>query len=376
MIRKSDVQWWVLEARKYPESASVAIEFLAERLAQLDAENEQLRNELLRLRQGASTETSSGQVQALRQKIERLEYLLKSQAATEPVAILLSERLQSARILLSEVQRMSRAGERSLDDRATLALRCLLAVRPHEELLLLTSQGRGTRQLVPDVPLLGDEGRWPNRPAPWLREGERLCVASTLSEAPRFWTIATRRGYVQRLVRAAFEREMEEGDPLLRNLLQHDEPSAIVHGDRGDLVVLTRWGYAGRFAHRAIDVQGSVALELESGDELVAALALPEDQEILIVTSAGLGMRRDSRQLAARAKPGGRGKRLIRARDVLGVFPYASEDSMLFLTYGGRFVLVGTGELAAQDRLGPGQELCDLEHDPAVAVARVRGDFL
>lgn len=376
MIRKSDVQWWILEARKYPESASIAIEFLAERLAQLDAENEQLRNELLRLRQGVTADTGSGQVQALRHKVERLEYLLKSQSATEPVAVLLSEELQSARVLLSEVQRICRTGGRSLDSRAMLALCCLLAVRPHEELLLITSHGRGTKQLVPDLAPLGDDGRWPVAPSPWLRGGERLCVAAPTSEPPRFWTIATRRGYVQRFVRAAFEREMEQGDPLLQGLLQHDEPSAIVDGDRGDLVVLTRWGYATRFAHRAIDVQGSLALQLDTGDELVATLSLSEDRDMLIVTAAGYGVRRPSAQLPARAKPGGSGKRMIRAHDVLGAFPYTGEDSLLFLTSTGKLVLVDTGDIPAEERLGQGHELCDLEHDPAVAVALVTANLL
>jgi DNA gyrase/topoisomerase IV subunit A len=172
------------------------------------------------------------------------------------------------------------------------------------------------------------------------------------------------------------EREMEEGDPLLQALLQHDEPSAIVRGDRGDLVVLTRWGYATRFAHRAIDVQGSLALELESGDELTAALSLPEEREVLFVTSAGYGTRRHSEQLPPRAKPGGTGKRMIRARDALGAFPYTGEDSLLFVTFSGKLHLVDTSDLILQDRLGQGQRLCDLQGDPAVVVALVPGSLL
>ena len=371
MIRKGDIQWWVLEARKYPESASIAIEFLAERLAQLDVENEQLRNELLRLRQGTPTDAGSGQVQALRQKIDKLEYLLKSQVATEPTSVLFSEQLQSARIPLSQVQRSSRAGERSLDSHAMLALRCLLAARPHDELLLITNQGRGTKRLVPDLPPLGEDGRWPDPPSPWLREGERLCVAAITTQPPRFWTIATRKGYVQRFVRAAFEREMEGGDPLLQSLCHHDEASAVVDGDRGDIAVVTRWGYANRFSHRSIDVQGSLAIELESGDEVVAAVSLPEDGEMLIVTAAGYGMRRHSEQLPARARPGGSGKRMIRARDVIAAFPYRPQDSLVFLTFGGRLVLVGARGVALRDRVGQGEELCDLERDPAVAAALV-----
>lgn len=376
MIRKGDIQWWVLEARKYPESAAIAIEFLAERLAELDAENEQLRNELIRLRQGTPTDAGSGQIQALRGKVEKLEYLLRSQTTVEPCAILLSDQLRSARMPLSEVQKRSRSGQASLDRRAVLSLCALLSARPHDELLLITSHGRGTRQLVPDLPPLSEEGRWTNVPSPWLHEGERLSVATTIVEAPRFWTIATRKGHVQRFVRAAFEREMESGDPLLQTLLDRDEASAIVDGDRGDLAVLTRWGYANRFAHRSIDVQGSLSIDLESGDEVVGTVSLAGEGEILIVTAAGLGIRRSTDQLPARAKPGGSGKRLIRAHDVMAVFPYVGQDSLLFLTTSGRLVLVGTGALTVQDRLGRGDELCDLEHDPAVAVALVPHDLL
>ena len=71
MIRKGDVQWWVLEARKYPEAAPIAIEFLSERLGELDRENEELRNEVIRLRQRAPVETSSAEVQGLRQQVEK-----------------------------------------------------------------------------------------------------------------------------------------------------------------------------------------------------------------------------------------------------------------------------------------------------------------
>lgn len=44
MIRKGDVQWWVLEAKKHPQSVPTIIEELAKRLAELDAENERLRD--------------------------------------------------------------------------------------------------------------------------------------------------------------------------------------------------------------------------------------------------------------------------------------------------------------------------------------------
>ena len=53
MIRESDVQWWILEAKEHPEATPQIIEELAKRLIELDTENEQLRATLIRLQQHA-----------------------------------------------------------------------------------------------------------------------------------------------------------------------------------------------------------------------------------------------------------------------------------------------------------------------------------
>jgi DNA gyrase/topoisomerase IV subunit A len=364
MIRKGDIQWWVLEAQKYPEAASIAIEFLAERLTELDKENEDLRDEIIRLQQRAPVQTSSDEVKSLRRQVEKLQYLLKSQATTEPTLVLLSDQLRTARIPLSQVQELVRTKKVLLTSRAMLEMHCLLASRPHDELLAFTNEGRGLKQLVPDLPPLTESRRWPSERHPMLSEHEQLSVSVSVSESPRFWTIATRKGYVQRFVRAALEREMNRGDPLL-------------NGDRGDIVLLTRWGQAIRFSQRAIEVQGSVALNLEQGDEVAAAIALPEDGEILIVTASGYVARRSTRHLPARAKPGGTtGKRLIQAQDVLAVYPFSPHDHLLYLTYSGALALVSTADIPLLERLGKGSKVRDLRRDPAATVTLIPRDLL
>ena len=376
MIRKGDVQWWILETRKHPEAAQLAIQVLAERITELDAENEHLRNELLRARQRGSTEIDSGQVKTLRAKIEKLEYLLKSQAPAEPMLVLLSQELDQARIPLSTVHDLAKAKQIPLNNRALLSLRSLLIARPHDELLYITNQGRGLKQLVPDVPPLIENGRWPGATGNPLADGERLSAAISVDQAPRFWTIATRKGYVQRFVRAALEREMNTGDPLLQSLLERDEATAVVNGDRGDLLVLTRWGQANRFAHRTIEVQGSIALDLEPGDEVVGALTLSNDCEVLIVASNGRVMRRDTRQLPARSKPGDTtGKGLIQNQDTKAIFGYQPQDWLLFLTASGQLHMASTSDIPLLDRLGKGTQVCDLENDPAIAVTLIPKDL-
>ena len=368
MIRKSDVQWWVLEARKHPESAPTILEELAKRLAELDDENERLRNEIVRLQRRTPAAAPSTEVKTLQRKVETLQSLLDSEETAEAYVVLVSDRLQSSRVLLSKARQMAREGRPVLGKRALLSLRCLLLARPQDELLLLTSQGRGLKVQTSEVPMLAEGGSWPTTEGQGLATGERLAVALAVEAPPRFWTVATRRGYVQRFVRVAFDRRLAQGDRLVKSPLRNDEPVTIISGDRGDLLLVTRWGKGVRFPQRAIEGQGSVALELEPDDEVVAALSLPTDVEILIVTASGHAMRRDTARITARSRPGGTGRTLIQTHDVLAAFPYSLQVRLVYLTYSGKLVFVSTADIALQGRAGKGTHLRDMTRDPAVAV--------
>jgi len=373
MIRKGDVQWWVLEAKKHPESAPTIIEELAKRLAELDADNERLRDEILRLQRRAPATADSAEVSTLRRKIATLQRLLDGKTSTEPSAVFLSDRLQSVRVPFSQVQRLVHEDRPVLGSRASLGLRCLLLVRPHDELLLLTSQGRGLKVLPSDVPSLAEEGNWPISEGQGLAADERLTAAVAVAEPPHFWTVVTRRGYVRQFLRIGFDRRLAQGDQLVESPLHNDEPVAIVNGDRGDLLLLTRWGKGVRFSQRAIAAQGSIALEVEPDDEVVAALPLPSDVEILVVTAAGYATRRDTAQFAARSQLGGAGRTLIQAYDVLGVFPCEPQARLLYLTYSGKLAFVSTADIPLHERSSKGTRVHDFSRDPAVAVAFVPG---
>lgn len=375
MIRKSDIQWWVLEAKKHPESAPTIIEELAERLTELDAENERLRDEIIQLQRRGPAATDSAEVSALRQKVATLQSLLDSlsdgTAPTQLSVAFFSYQLQSASISLSQVQRLVEEGRPVLGRQALLGVCCLLLVRPHEEMLLLTSRGHGLRVQPSDLPLLVEGTDWPVAEGQVLAADERLTASVAVGEPPRFWTVVTRRGYVQPLIHIDFDRKGARGDPLVESPFRNDAPVAIVNGDQGDLMLFTRWGKWVRFSHRAIAGQGSVALELEPDDEVAAALSLPSDAEIVIATAAGYAMRRDTARLEARSRPGGKGKTLIQAFDVLGAFPYESEAQLLYLAYSGKLTLVAVKDIPLHERFSKGTQVCPLDRDQAVAVALV-----
>lgn len=371
MIHKDDVKWWVLEAKKHPKSAPTIIEELAQRLVELDAENERLRDEIIRLQRHAPAAAENTEASGLRDKVATLQALLDGKVSSEPSVVFLSNRLQTARMPLAQVQRLAREERPVLNRQATLGLRSLLLARPHDELLLFTSQGRGFKLLPLDIPLLTGGDDWPATEGPGLANGERLTAAMAVAQPPRFWTVVTRRGYVRQFLHIDLDMKMTQGDQLVESSFRNDAPVAVVNGDRGDLLVLTRWGKGVRFPQRAIAASGSVALEMEPDDEVVAALSLPSDTAVLIVTASGYAARRDTSQLAARSRPGGTGKPLIQAFDVLGAFPFDPEAQLLYLTYSGKPVLVPTADVPLHQRSSKGARVRVFDRDPAVAVTLV-----
>jgi DNA gyrase/topoisomerase IV subunit A len=376
MIRKSDVQWWLLEARKDPEAAPEIIEALAARLAELDAENERLRDELIRLQRAAPPPAESAEVDALQRKLDTLQTILKGQASTETAVVLLSDSFQAARMPLSQVRLRLRERRPALNRSAALGVCSMLLARPQDDLLVITSQGRFLKRLLHQIPYLVEDDQWPDVEESPLMPGERVTAAVAVAKPPRFWSVVTRRGFVRQVLRLHVDKQLGPEEVVISSPFHNDEPVALVDGDRGDLLLITRWGKATRFPQRSIAAQGCEGMEVDPDDEVVAALPLPSDAEILALTAAGNALRRDTARFAALSKPGGSGKPFIQAFDVLGLFPYADRGALLYLTYSGKFLTATTAGIPLQERATKGAELHDLSRDPAVAVALVPGSLL
>lgn len=367
MIREGDVQWWVLEAQKHPEAAPAIIGELARRLFELDSENERLRDEAVRLQTRGSEQPDAAEVADLRVKVAALQRFVDETHA-EYSLILISDRSQTARLGAHQVRQLALEGGRVSSGSSLVSLRCLLAARTSDYLLLLSSLGRGSMLSSSDIPAADERSIWPVSGSGEEPAREWLAAATTSAEPPRFRTVVTRRGFVRQYIRVTFDRALDLGQQVLETPLKHDEARAIVDGDAEDLLVVSRWGRAERFPQRSIAAQGSMALELGEDDEVVAALPLDADLDILIVTAAGLVARRSSSAIATATHPGGSGKRLIQAFDVLAAFPYEASQRLLFITYSGSVIIEPLRDVPLAPRSAKGLVLHDLSRDPAVAV--------
>lgn len=379
MIRKSDVKWWILEARKHPEAAADIIEQLAERLIELDEENERLRNQLIRQPAASAAQADAGEVQSLRRQVQTLKGLVDNQSAADTMLMFLSERRQMARLPWSGVHDLIRQSRRLSDKRVWLEFGALAAVRPHDEIWVITNRGRGLMSLPTDAPPWLDQTCWPDVAEPLPAE-ERVAVVVAVRDQPRFWTLVTRQGYVQRFLRATIAQDLQDGKWLQKSPFRNDEAVAMVSGDRSDLIVLTRWGKAVRFAQRDIAAQGSAALTLDQDDAVVAALPLSQDTDMVVVTTSGYAGRVDTAGLKSPARGqlgvGGQSKRVFLSRDVHWLLVGAPQDDLLGLTYSGRLVLLPIGQVPCLERAGQGKLLGDLRQDPLMAVVVIPQDWL
>jgi hypothetical protein len=375
MIRHSDIQWWVQEARKDPASAPGVIETLAERLVELDAQNEALRNELIRLRAGTAEAATAPDTTMLQRRVETLQALLDQQTSTETALILISDRGHSVRLPLSQVRLRIRNNEPALDRNAVLTLRSCLLARPQDEILVLTGQGRAARLHLPEIPFLREQ-TWPDEPQIPLQAGEQIAAAGALAEAPRFWTVITRRGSVRQFLHVQLERFLQERTPIVRPTSRADEPVDLVSGDRGDLLLITRWGRAVRFPQRTIDTPGVLALELDQDDAVVGGLPLVDDCEIIVATASGAVLRRHTTTFTRQTKPGSSAKPFLQAQDVLGIYPSAPRGQLLFLTYAGTFATDKPAQVSLQTRFSRPTPVVDLAANPAIAALFVPGGLL
>ena len=377
MIRKSDILWWVQEARKDPAGAPDLVEKLAERLVELDEQNEALRGRIIKLERGGEPASAAApEIDALQSQVDNLQSILDGQSSAETTLVLLSDDARVLRLPLSQVRLRLRDQQAALSRSAMLSLRRMVLARPQDDILALTNQGRLIRIFLHKIPFLTTEKEWPKQPGFELAAGERLCAAAPLDHSPRFWTVVTRRGYARQFLHAQLERLIESGEPVLNSPHPRDEAVAIVDGDRGDLILLSRWGQFTRFPQFTVMGQGVQAMKLERDDEVAAALSLPQDGEILLLSAAGYAMRRDSSTLKRQSKPGGPGKAALQTFDACCLLPFVQRGKILFLTYAGKLAAVTPQRTPLQTRVGKGTQLLKLDQDPAVAVVLVPGSLL
>ena len=256
----------------------------------------------------------------------------------------------------------------------------------HAFLLLFSNHGKVYRLRGHEIPVKERTAAGPQRSTwcRWRRTSPSRRSSRTREFSPdQFLVFATALGQVKKTALSEYDKSRREGFIAI-NLRDGDELVRVVatSGD-DDLFEVTRNGMTIRFNEADVramgrDAAGVRGIRLRAGDAVVSLDVAADDTDILIVTDAGYGKRtkleRFNRQ--ARGGQGVRGIRLTGTRgSVVAAFMVALEEEILLVSSGGVVIRTQAREIASQGRDATGVRVMNLDDGQSVAaVARVNAE--
>jgi DNA gyrase subunit A len=283
-------------------------------------------------------------------------------------------------------------GVRGSDIKEGDVVRNVFFASTHDHLLFFTNTGRLLWLKVYQLPEVERTSR--GRALPNLLElhdGEvvtwELCVSELRGG---YLVFATRRGVIKRTELEAYSRPTRAGIRAI-SLEEGDELIAVETCSDDDFVMMvTRNGQANRFVATKVRAMGRVArgvrgISLRGDDEVVSMVVVREDQFLLTVCTKGYGKRTQVSQYPQQNR-GGIGVRDIqtvgRNGHVVAAVAVSEEDEVVLITVAGQIIRSPAGAISAVGRgtkgvrvirLREGDEVAAAESIPAEALAAEAG---
>jgi DNA gyrase/topoisomerase IV subunit A len=305
MITPEKIEEWIREAEERPGSATVLLQYIANRVRDLTARNEELRAENLALR-------TEKRVEEYQQRIANLEYqldLLRRQLGGDLPAGVISARAEANQtavsLLLYDSQgRILRSalGPANLADGAELARLAgersadgdeqprLMVVPSFEELLFVFSSGRIATLAVESIPASSPLD-WSKAQSPQeARGGETLACLAPISRMAmaEFMLQASRRGYVKKLMTSLSSSILNKHYIGTGAVIPGDRTHTLLLGGKDDrLVLVSREGYLLTLDVRDLPFSPEEAFRLGPTDLISSMFTAGGGRSILVMTQLG-----------------------------------------------------------------------------------------
>ncbi len=259
----------------------------------------------------------------------------------------------------------------------------LIHTSAHAYLLFFSNQGRVYRLKAHRIPMrdrtaqgLALVNLLPLQP----EERIQTIIDTRDYETHRYLFFVTRKGVVKKTTFNAYDNSRQMG-LIAVNLRDGDELVRVIptSGD-DDILLVSEAGQGIRFSETDVRPMGRNAggvrgMKLRAGDRVVGADAVTDDVRLLTVTDAGYGKRTDVDEFGRQGR-GGQGVRAhriheARGRIVTGLL-VGTTDDLLLVNDAGVVIRTGAGSVSVQSRSATGVRVMNLDEGAKVAaVARV-----
>ena len=275
---------------------------------------------------------------------------------------------------------ISRASLRQVGQNAAVAL---LTANTRDQLFIFAAHGRcqrlGVHEISQDAPKhLADLTDYSRR--------DTIAAMLALPQAAHdgaggFLFLVTRQGTVKRVALSDFMQAAALGNLDVMRVAAKDRLGwAFVTAGSGEVVLVTRKGRSIRFPEEMVRVMGPAArgvvgMNLERGDDVIAALPVIADGELLTATAAGFVKRTPMSEFRVQGRSGSgiiAHKISQRSGDLVGAAMLTPEHEFAtFVTQRGVAKPLELDGIPASGRNTQGAQVVELARDDAVAAVQV-----
>ncbi len=303
----------------------------------------------------------------------------------EDMAVLLSNKGFIKRVPVSSYRSQGRGGKGSSSAklRSEDFIEHLFIANTHDYIFFVTSAGKAYWVKVHELP----EGTKTSRGSHiktllQISANEEITTVMDLQgfSEEQYIFMATRKGIVKKVRTSDFSNAKTRGIIAL-NLGPNDKlvSSILTKGDN-DLILVSRSGNALRFHEEQVRAMGRssrgvTGMKLSKDDELVGVLRVEENEHMFVITENGIGKRVEYGHF----QPHGRGTRGQIAYksdentgELVGALSLGEEDDIVCITSRGNSIKLPVESIPSQGRTARGVILVNIEKpDQLVGVARV-----
>jgi DNA gyrase subunit A len=256
----------------------------------------------------------------------------------------------------------------------------IITTTAHAYLLFFSNRGRVYRLKAHEIPMKDRTARGTAivNLLPLATDERIQAIIDTRDyETSRYLFFATKQGQVKKTKFNEYDKSRREGFIAI-SLKDSDELVRVIQtGGEDDIFMVSRNGMTIRFSENDVrpmgrDTAGVRGMRLKQGDEVVSCDVARDDVDILIVTDAGYGKRtkldRFNRQ--ARGGQGVRGIKLTARKGyVVAAFMVGLDDEIFLISSAGVTIRTAVREVSSQGRDATGVKVMQL--DPGNTVAAV-----
>ncbi len=254
----------------------------------------------------------------------------------------------------------------------------MIVANSHAHLMMFTNTGKVYTKKVYRIPEAGRNAKGTNIVNILeLAEGEKLTAVIPVDEfrAGEYLTMVTRMGVIKRTLLSEYEYQRKSGKRAL-SLDEGDELLFVRRTDGNQQIVLaTHEGQGVRYEERNVRAMGRTArgvrgITLAAGDFVVGVAVVDNEKKLLTLTERGYGKRCDFDELRIMMHRGGKGVCVQNITDKTGklasIATVSEEDDIMIITSDGTIIRTPAKDINTYSRTATGVIVMRLKDDALI----------